>query len=154
MTTIRTTCTVGKSLAIKLVKDGDDESVLASLSFVDATITRDEADHVLGVEAGWSERLFDSLGAPAFDGSLDLGGVVLDCTAVIGDRAHNLTIRAGAELSKVSLTLQPNGFLLSGSFAWKVAGDESADAEPLIGRLCNLVLTIERPQSDLLRPAA
>lgn len=151
---IATTCAVGKSLSIKLVKDGDTEAVMASLSFAEAVIQRDEADEVLGVPVGWCQRLFDELGAPYFRGSLSLDGVALDCTAVVKREGRKLVVRGGSSLTKVTLELQPNGFLLAGTFGWAIAGDESADAEDLLGHLCGLELVIERPQTDMLRGAA
>lgn len=155
MSDIRTTAQIGKSLSIKRVKGDDDaEIVVAQLSFTDAAVMRDEADEVLGVPLGWSERLFDELGAPYFKGALDLHGKPLEVAAVVGlTKGHRLAITNG-ELSKVVLEFEPNGFLLSGTLTWLVAGDESADVEDLLGKLCNLTLAIERKQQDLLGKAA
>lgn len=155
MTAIHTTCQVGKSLAIKLTKEDDTELVMASLPFSEALVTRDDADELLGVPLGWSQRLFDELGAPAFRGSISLDGLDLDCAAVVkGSERDRLEIRGGATLTKITLELQPLGFLLSGTFTWAISGDESGDAEELLGHLCRLELEIVRPQADLLKPAA
>jgi hypothetical protein len=151
---IRTTAQIGKSLSIKRVTVEEDEVVVAQLSFSDAAVKRDEADEVLGVAIGWTERLFDELGAPAFKGALDLHGRPLPVSAVVGlTKGHKLKI-ANGELGKIALEFEPNGFLLSGTFTWQVAGDESADVEDLLGKLCNLTLTVERRQQDLLGKAA
>ncbi len=152
-TLINSTCQVAKSLSIRAKKGGDDsEIVVAQLGIVDVPVSRDQADEILGVPIGWTERLYDELGAPFFAGEIKIAKD-RDCSATIAARRHKLKC-ANATLSGITLELRPNEMLMCATLTWPVAGDESADAEDMLGKLCTIELAIHAPQADLLKPAA
>lgn len=148
---IKTTCEVAKSINAKTTTKDEAELVVASLGFHDATVSRTEVDRLIGLHLGWSECLFDELGAARFPGTIFLSGKPLPAGAVITLGKHEKLQAMNAELSKIELQLADKGFLLSGTLTWPVAGDETSDAEKLLGKLCGLELVIDKSQLDLFK---
>ena len=133
-------------------KGGDDsEIVVAKLGIVDVPGSRDQADEILGVPIGWTERLYDELGAPFFAGEIKIAKD-RDCSAMIAAAGKAQVRERDAEW--ITLELLPNEMLMCATLTWPVAGDESADAEDMLGKLCTIELAIHAPQADLLKPAA
>lgn len=157
MTTIQlnTTCTAGKSLAIKRNKANDEEVTRAHLKVSDLFLTREQINSLCGMRPGWAETsFFDEYGAPFGEWALALrtsefaiGGLL------IGGHAPGGMHIANATLSGVEITMTKLGAVLAGHIVWQAAGDEVSDAEPLLGRQCQIVMALDDGgQRDMFSP--
>lgn len=155
---IKSVLEVGKSLAIKLEKGEDSQEVhFAHLKFSALFVTREQIDALADQEEGWARgALFDELGGPVARLWISLHGTEFRLTGKIGipeDEDHLKLI--DATLSDLELYLMPNGAALSGHIRWKVAGDESADAEGMLGKTCSADWSLFPPvQADMLKADA
>jgi len=155
-TEIETTAEIGKAVNIKREKDGDTEVVVAHLKFDAALVPRETIDDLVGRPIGWAQHcLFDEFGAPIGHVDISLPRLSLIATGKIrGIKSHEEITLRQARLDDIVLKLTDNGALLSGSLAWKIAGDEASDLEPLLGRVCILhVIAQDSGQQDMLQAA-
>lgn len=155
-TEIETTAQLSKGMTIKREKEGDVEVLVAHLKFDGALIQREIIDELVGQRIGWAQScLFDEQGAPIGHIDISLPRLVAQVTGKIrGVKDDDSITLSQAFLDGVSLSLFDNGALLSGALAWKVAGDEASDLEPLLGRLCALHWVIQDGgQRDMLKAA-
>jgi hypothetical protein len=156
---IQTTAQLSKSMSIKREKEGDVKVLVAHLKFDGALIHRETIDELVGQPIGWSQScLFDEQGAPIGHIEIALPKLVAQVTGKIrGVDADDHITLAQAFMDGVTISLSGlinNQALLSGSLAWKVAGDEASDLEPLLGRLCALHWVIQDGgQQDMLKAA-
>lgn len=156
---IETTAEIGKTFSAKAEKIGDDLVTVAHLKLAEFSIPREAVDLLIGWPEGMaSERLYSDLGEPLAYFGIDLSAADFTVGGSIrgnADTGEKLAIPAAATLSGVKLALVPLGAMLSGELSWKAAGDEVADAEPLLGKLCMVSLTIFGPvQVDWVKDAA
>lgn len=150
---------VGKTFSVKAEKDGDDLVTVAHLKIADLMVPREALDLLIGWPEGMAaSRFYSELGEPlayftiALEGQdYTVGGSIRGSVKT----GEHLVIPAAATLSGVKLTLVPLGALLTGTLSWKAAGDEVADAEPLLGKLCMVALRIFGPvKVDWVKGAA
>lgn len=155
---IESIANIGKSLSIKREKGADDtEVVIAHLKFAGLIVERAIVDTLIGQPAGWAQRsLYDELGAPIARMSIALHKLELSVSGAIkgiAETGERLMLQ-DANLGDIVITLATNSATIAGSLSWEAAGDEVADAEPLIGNDCmvNWVMTAGG-QQDLLKAA-
>jgi len=154
---IQTTAQLSKSMSIK--REGDVEVLVAHLKFDGALIQREAIDELVGQPIGWAQScLFDEQGAPIGHIELALPKLVAQVTGKIrGVKDDDHITLSQAFMDGVTIRMSGlinNQALLSGSLAWKVAGDEASDLEPLLGRLCALHWVIQDGgQQDMLKAA-
>ena len=156
---IEATAEIGKTFSAKAEKVGDDLVTVAHLKFSELSIPREAVDLLIGWPEGMSaQRLYSELGEPLAYFGVDLSASDYTVGGSIRGNAETgekLVIPPAATLSGVKLALVPLGALLSGELSWKAAGDEVADAEPLLGKRCMASLTIFGPvQVDWVKDAA
>lgn len=140
-------CTVGKTLSIKLAKVMEVETIQAAVQVSETFNDRNTIDAILGRSPGWSSAsLFDAQGAPLFAAVIalpDFPHRVLSASgSLVMETGEGMTVRA--EVSDIKLELSygtPLGALLSAKLTWAVTGDESDDAEALLGK---------RPRLDVI----
>lgn len=134
---ISTTLTLGKSLAIRREKDGDDEVTCAHLKFTDLFLSREQVNALCGQRPGWCETsFFDELGAPIGDWSLTLHKTAFVLAGAIDEPGGEGMRFTEAAVDSLELKFTKLGAVASGHLVWKVAGDEAGDIEPLLGREC------------------
>lgn len=156
---VQATTEVGKTFSAKAEKVGDDLVTVAHLKIAEFNVPREAVDLLIGWPEGMAEqRLYSELGEPLAYFTISLDGCEYTVGGSIAGNAEageRLIIPSAATLSGVKLVLVPLGALLSGELSWKAAGDEVADAEPLLGKLCMASLTIFGPvQVDWVKDAA
>lgn len=152
---------VGKSITVKVEKDEKkDELRICHLKVERMQVSRDVIDALLGCVEGWAARcLFDDGGTPVAWLTLELEGARFDFTgSIVGseNKGERLMIGAACTLSGVTLRLHALGALLSGELSWPAAGDELADVDPLLGKVCMVRGAILKPEPAELfeRPRA
>lgn len=154
---IESAAKIGKSVSIKREKgSGDEEIVVAHLKFSDTWIPREAFDEFLGQPVGWSQMcFFDEGGAPIAHMDIFLPIFVADVTGVIAGPQRNEEIKLNsARLQGVTGSLADKGYRISGELSWEIAGDESSDLEPLLGRVCRINWVVQTSgQQDLLKAA-
>lgn len=155
---LSTILAVGKGLAIKREKaDDDSEQTFAHLKFTDLQVKREEVTNLCAQRAGWCETsFFDELGAPLGKWTLVLHETAFTVTGHIsGPGGKDKMNLVEATLDSIEVTFTKLGAVVSGQLAWKIAGDEAGDAEPLLGRECLAVWVLEDGgQQDMLRDRA
>lgn len=134
---ISTTLTLGKSLAIRREKDGDDEVTCAHLKFTDLFLSREQVNALCGQRPGWCETsFFDELGAPVGDWSLTLHKTAFVLAGAIDEPGGEGIRFTEAAVDSLELTFTKLGAVARGQVVWKVAGDEAGDIETLLGQQC------------------
>lgn len=156
---IEATAGIGKTFSAKAEKVGDDLVTVAHLKLSEILVPREAVDLLIGWPEGMAgQRLYSELGEPLAYFTLALEGQDYTVGGSISgnaDTGEKLVIPPAATLSGVKLVPVPMGALLTGELSWKAAGDEVADAEPLLGKLCMARLTIFGPvQVDWVKDAA
>ena len=74
--------------------------------------------------------------------------------SIAGNGEETMIAFVEADFDDIKLTLCKHGAFLSGEVTWKIAGDESAETEPLLGNLCKLTCVLkDSEQGDLLKAA-
>lgn len=152
---ITTTATLSKSLSVKREKSDEGEAVIAHLKLTDCVVSREEIDYLLGVSrAAWARTtLFDELGAPVAKLDISPANRMLTASARLCGPDCEMHV-AGGVLSALTLTLDKSGALMAGTLSWAVAGDETSDLEPLLGKLVRIEASLtDGEQGDLLRAA-
>jgi|GEM_PF-7114484 len=152
---------IGKALNIRAEKAKDETPiVVAHMGFKGLLIAREVIDALLGQKIGWAQStLYDELGAPVARMSLDLHKLEVFVTGAIkgNDETQEKLVLTDASLTDIVITLSsvtPNLALLQGSLSWQAAGDEVADAEPLLGKTCVMNVSLSaNKQGDLLKAA-
>lgn len=145
---LETILTVAKSISIKREKgDGDCDVTRAHVKFTDLYITREQVNELVRQRPGWCETaFFDELNAPLGAWSLVPHDTALEVSGRI--RASEIATLSlpSADLTAIEITFVGTagtpGALVSGQLAWLVAGDESSDIEPLLGRICGCNLVV------------
>jgi hypothetical protein len=154
---IETIATIGKGLRIVREKDAEGGEVTrAHLAFDELIITRESFDEIAGMTPGWSRAaLFDECGAPLAFMRVEMPTLSRIITGTVGDpeKPDRLPL-IEAELSSLVFTPRDSVVSVSGKLTWVVAGDEAADCEPLIGRVCAIKWQVRAMQGDMLRPGA
>lgn len=156
--TITSVATMGKGISAKREKQDDDTvATIAHLRFGKLFVTRDEIDALCGQPSGWCSQFYDDNGAPVLRASLVL--VKREYT-VIGAIKHaagagDSLAFTDATVAGMAIDFTELGGELSGELRWTAAGDEIADAEPLLGQMTRVEWTVrDADQGDLLRDAA
>lgn len=157
--TITSVATMGKGLSAKREKQDDDtQATIAHLKFAGLFLKREEIDALCCQPAGWCDAFYDDNGSPLLRAILSLPKREY---TVVGRVQHNADASVGslaftdATLSGMAVTFTDLGGELSGELRWTAAGDEIADAEPLLGQLARVEwLVRDAEQGDLLRDAA
>jgi len=150
---INSYCTVGKTLSIKLAKVMEIEKIHAAVQVSETFIDRNAIDAILGRSRGWSSTcLFDAQGAPLFAAVIALPDCGLSVNgSLVMDTGEGMTVRA--YVSDIKLELSggtPLGALLSAKLTWAVTGDESDDAEALLGKRVRLYVILTDGGQDAL----
>lgn len=154
---LKTVLTSAKSWSMKREKTEEDgEVTYGHLRFSGLFITREQVDQLLGQEASWARTaLFDALGAPRGFWSISCPKLELSVVGTVGDGEKDDRLQLlQATLNSIEVTLTQQGADVSGQLSWLVAGDEAADIEPLLGRVCGVNWDLNNIQGDMLREAA
>lgn len=155
---IETAVEIGKGVSIKREKAEDDtEVVIAHLKFAGGKVQYEVIDELCCQPIGWAQHsFFNELGAPVAPIIVDLPRFAAEATGKIRGIQHGESITlTQADIDGVTLTLCDNGALLAADLAWKIAGDEASDLEPLLGRLCGFhVVVQDAEQGDMLKQKA
>ncbi|MDP2322546.1 MAG: hypothetical protein Q8N51_00760 [Gammaproteobacteria bacterium] len=149
--------TAAKSWNMKREKGEDGAEVTyGHLRFSDLFITREQVNQLLGQEDGWARKaLFDELGAPRGRWSIVCPTLDLSVVGTVGDGEKDDRLQLlQATLGSIEVTLTNQGAVIAGQLTWMVAGDEAADCEPLLGRVCSVKWDLNNRQGDMLRDAA
>lgn len=151
---IQSIATLAKGWGMKREKTDDGEAVYARLRFTGLFLSVSQLDELQGLEPGAHRPLYDALGAPKLARSIEPMPDKLCITGTIGDggKRDRLAL-VEADITSLALALVPDGAELSGELRWLVAGDEAADCEPLLGRVCSVYWRITNRQGDLLAAA-
>jgi len=155
---ITSVATMGKGISAKREKQDDDTvATIAHLKFGKLFVTREEIDALCGQPEGWCAAFYDDNGAPLVRASLVL--LKREYT-VIGAIKHaagagDSLAFTDATLAGMAIDFTQLGGELSGELTWQAAGDEIADAEPLLGDLARVEWTVrDADQGDLLKAVA
>jgi hypothetical protein len=156
---INATATLAKTFSVKREKQADDsENVVAHLKIADVAIDRDQIDVLCGQPVGWSTgALFDELGAPRARLSLSLvPRARLTLSGVIdgGKKPHDPQLKLKeADVDAIVIDLTNLGALLCCQLSWTADGDEVNDVADMLGKVCNINVTLQDgAQGDLLAP--
>jgi hypothetical protein len=154
---INTPAMIGKGFTSKREKQADDsEAVVGHLKFDKAIVHREVIDALCGRFPGWAGgAFFDEQGVPYTRCKISLPKLSLTFTGAIrGNNDEDVLTLVEATFGGIEITLCDKGALLAGELAWKVGGDETANCEPLQGRLCLLYGSLrDAEQGDLLKAA-
>lgn len=154
---LKTVLTAAKSWSMKREKAEDNSEVtFGHLRFSDLFVTREQVDQIMGQESGWARTaLFDDLGAPRGFWSISSPKLELSVVGTVGDGEKDDRLQLlQATLDSIEVTLTQQGAVIAGQLSWLVAGDEAADIEPLLGRICGVKWDLNNIQGDMLREAA
>lgn len=157
MTTIISTADLGKALSVRYEKKDDEEVVNARVALSGMFVNREQMDFLLQRPDGWSNFLFDELGAPvARLGLLLLAREWTGTIALNGTKPFERATIREVTIRNASLTLTNIGASLDATVCFNADQNPVELLNTLLGRTVRASLVIDdNVQLDLLRaPAA